>query len=141
MTEEQKTLMEMNLQERKRIRMMRFNDPTSAAVDPKELIQNLEEDKIKRLERMKKFGTETVLGNSEKKKERMERFNTQNEDKLDPSKVAERKARFGTLSADQKAKTGNLEFTLDDYRVRQKKILGKKKLVKGKPANGKPVKR
>lgn len=83
---------------------------------------------------MKKFGTENVLGDKDKKQERMERFKgdaPQASSGQDSEKIADRKARFGTLSATQMQKKGNLEFTLDDYKVRQTKILGKKKEAKG----------
>ena len=128
-------LMEMSQEERKKLRMMRFQNQTSTPVDPVELIKSMEEAKQKKLERMKKFGTEQVLGDKDKKKERLERFKVEAPAAIggDADKIAERKARFGTLPAEKMQQKGKLDFTLDEYKVRQKKLFGKKP-IKGKKA-------
>ena len=44
--------MEMTLEERKKIRMMRFLGGQTQSVDPTEVMANIEADKQKKLERM-----------------------------------------------------------------------------------------
>ena len=99
------------------------------------------------MERAAKFGTtvvEDTLGDKSKKAERMQRFGGNSasapltEDQK--AKINERKARFGHENVAEKVKadikSGNLEFSLDDYKSKQAKVFGKDK----KGGNKKPLK-
>ena len=132
------------------IRLMRFNanaaSGSTSLVDPSKILQDVELEKQKKLERAAKFGTtvvENTLGDKSKKAERMQRFRggeaggssaELTEDQK--AKIIERKARFGNVNVAEKIKadikSGNLEFTLDEYKSKQAKVFGKKK----KPIKG-----
>jgi hypothetical protein len=99
--------------------MMRFNAGAGNgdaepifSLDPVEAMAKLEEEKQKKLLRAQKFGIPVSnLGDTEKKAERMDRFKTEcgaassggaaSIGVVDKEKIAERKARFGTLSSGQ----------------------------------------
>lgn len=139
---------------------MRFNAGQSGAtavVDPVQILADVEADKQKKLDRAAKFGVTIVedhFGDKTKKAERLQRFGgadaaiTSNAPLTDEQKarIQERKARFGNQNVAEKVKadiaSGNLEFTLDDYKSKQAKVFGKdrkggdRKHKKGKTLRG-----
>ena len=86
----------------------------------------MEDEKQKRLERSQRFGVDTPATLQDKVKERQERFkNAQQgpETSEDKEKRAQRLARFGPVEAEnqeKKKKRGALEFTLDEYKIKDK---------------------
>jgi hypothetical protein len=108
------------LDERKKLRMMRFQGDSPAGTDMAQLQVQLEDEQQRKKERMDRFGTLNPLGDKSKIKERQSRFVQPDaqEATQDTEKVNERKARFGTLDVKEKQKMGSLEFSLDDVASR-----------------------
>lgn len=145
----QKSLQELTLAEKRRVRLMRFQGISDQVekggegfLDTRTVIATMQEEDEKRRQRALKFGVETKEMANEKRKERAARFGDGTIDAEEHKKELEeekerkaaREARFGEdlvnlagpKAKGEKKKKNILEMSLDEYRLE-----GSKKNKKG----------